>query len=112
MKLWLDDERQAPEGWIWEKDPWAVIDMIASGKVTDISLDHDLGAETTGYTVLASLESMVVRNIIEKVPGIKIHTANPIGLERMERAVKSMRKLEEAIKLKRSHELDFWKRQG
>lgn len=40
MKLWLDDEREAPEGWICEKDPWAVIDMLTSEKVTDISLDH------------------------------------------------------------------------
>lgn len=110
MKVWLDDEREAPEGWIWEKDPLAVIDMVALGKVTDISLDHDLGAETTGYTVLASLESMIVGNMIEKVPKIEIHPANPIGQEMMERAAKSMRKLEEANKLKRSHKLDFWKR--
>jgi len=112
MKVWLDDEREAPEGWIWEKDPWDVIDMLASGKVTDISLDHDLGVENTGYTVLAWLESMVVRDIIKKMPKIEIHTANPIGRERMEEAVKSIMKLEEANKLNRSHKLDFWKREG
>ncbi|MFX0202319.1 MAG: cyclic-phosphate processing receiver domain-containing protein [Candidatus Hodarchaeota archaeon] len=113
MKVWLDDdEREAPEGWIWEKDPSAVVDMIASGKVAEISLDCDLGAGITGYIVLAWLERMVGRDFIGKVPKIQIHTANPIGRKRMEQAVKSIRKLDEANKINRSHKLDFWKREG
>lgn len=44
--------------------------------------------------MLASLENMVVVNMIEKVLKIEIHAANPVDLERMEQAVKSIRKLD------------------
>lgn len=47
MKLWLDDERPAPEGWIWVKtgqEAIAILDDLgsATGELTHMSFDHDL----------------------------------------------------------------------
>ncbi|MGI2080401.1 cyclic-phosphate processing receiver domain-containing protein [Shewanella putrefaciens] len=43
MKIFLDDERLAPTGWLQVRWPDEVISYLAKGMVTDISLDHDLG---------------------------------------------------------------------
>jgi hypothetical protein len=44
MKLWLDDMREAPPGWIWAKDVSGAKGHLKSGLVEDFSTDHDLGA--------------------------------------------------------------------
>ena len=54
MKVYLDDERETPKGWVRCYWPDEVIDLLHSGEVAEISLDHDLGddARGTGYDVL------------------------------------------------------------
>ena len=87
MKVWLDDERPAPPGWkhcLW---PDEVIKLLKTGRVTEISLDHDLGndARGTGMDVLNWLENAVAdpthpsvgRTTSLEPPKINIHTANP-----------------------------------
>ena len=86
----MDDERPAPAGWEQCRWPDEVIDLLKTGQVEEMSLDHDLGVFTdwdtgrntfpTGYEVLVWLEehSEVV------VPKITIHTANPVARKRME----------------------------
>lgn len=50
MNLWLDDERPAPEGWTWVKDPIDAIGYLERGDVERMSLDHDLGEHIpSGY---------------------------------------------------------------
>jgi hypothetical protein len=51
MKVYLDDERVAPEGWYQVRWPEEVIELLESGEVTHLSLDHDLGDDKhgTGY---------------------------------------------------------------
>lgn len=44
MKLWLDDVRPAPEGWVWVKTVDEAKKLLESGQVQQASLDHDLGA--------------------------------------------------------------------
>ena len=92
MKLYLDDERKAPIGWKQCRWPSDVIEFLKNTtEVTEISLDHDLGADSigTGYDVLAWIEEQVVcSNYVP--PKIRIHTANPAARIRMERAVKSI----------------------
>ncbi len=91
MKVYLDDIRMAPDGWVRTWWPEEVIALLKTGAVTEISLDHDLGdilntprggKERTGYDVLLWLERAV---IVEgfKPPVIHIHTANPVAEERM-----------------------------
>lgn len=89
MKIWLDDERRAPEGWVRIFHVIDAINLLESGEVDEISPDHDLGEHMNGYQVLERLERMVVFNKMEP-PIIHIHTANPVARKRMEQAVKSI----------------------
>jgi hypothetical protein len=43
MKLWHDDVRPPPEGWVWARTNEAAKELLLTGKVEEISLDHDLG---------------------------------------------------------------------
>lgn len=66
MKVYLDDERQAPEGWIRVYWPDEAIELLKKGNVTKISLDHDLGDDDkgTGYDVILWLEKAAyLRNL-------------------------------------------------
>ena len=58
MKIYLDDMRQTPDGWIGMKYPGKVIELLKSNKVTEISLDHDLGDDSfgNGYDVILWIE--------------------------------------------------------
>jgi hypothetical protein len=99
VRVFLDDVRDAPAGWVRTQTPEETIELLATGEVTELSLDHDLGldtpeAERTGYTVLAWLE----REIGEgrwtfPLPGFTIHSANPPGVIRMQRAIDSIHRL-------------------
>lgn len=93
MKIYLDDEREAPEGWYRTKQVDQTIFFLGSGLVTHISLDHDLGYEyegcPTGYDVLLWIEKEVVTNGF-KPPRIKIHSANSSAVVKMKLAVQSI----------------------
>lgn len=94
MKLYLDDERIAPDGWVQVRWPDEAIKLLEKGGVTHLSLDHDLGDDQrgTGYDVLLWIEQEVVlqRHV---PPEIAIHTANPAARQRMIAAVDAIRKL-------------------
>ena len=95
MRVYLDDERVAPPGWIQVRWPEEAIDLLKTGQVTDLSLDHDLGDDEhgTGYDVLLWIEEEVVRNDFVP-PSMNIHSANPPARRRMEEAIMSiMRRL-------------------
>lgn len=91
MKLWVDDIREAPKGWVWAKDALEATDYLLTNEVTHISLDHDLGDDDlgTGYDVLNWLELEVHDGKI-KCPKISLHTANPVGRMRMEQVIRKM----------------------
>lgn len=68
--------------------PEQAIALLQDGDVTEISLDHDLGddAHGTGYDVIAWIEEAVVTRGF-KPPRITIHSANPVGRDRMLRGI-------------------------
>lgn len=43
MKIFLDDIRKPPNGWIQVYWPDEMINLLKTGFVEEISLDHDLG---------------------------------------------------------------------
>lgn len=95
MKLWVDDIRKAPDGWIKTKSAWAAIEILSSGVVVELSLDHDLGNELevgTGYKVLTWIEERVALEGFVP-PIIKIHTSNVSAKGKMGQAVRSIMKL-------------------
>ncbi len=94
MKVYLDDERIAPDGWVQVLWPDEAIKLLQMGYVTHLSLGHDLSDDRrgTGYDVLLWLEQEVDLNGFLP-PEITIHTANPAARERMLAAVNSIIKL-------------------
>lgn len=44
VKVYLDDVRPTPAGWVRAYTPEEIIDLIRTGKVEAISLDFDLGS--------------------------------------------------------------------
>lgn len=61
MKVYLDDERTTPEGWVRVYWPDEAIELLKAGQVQEISLDHDLVNDErgTGYDVVAWIEETV-----------------------------------------------------
>lgn len=88
MKVFLDDERPTPEGWVSVRWPEEAIALLETGRVTEVSLDHDLGddAHGTGYDVLLWIEEAVaVRGVVP--PRIRVHSANSSARQKMELAI-------------------------
>jgi hypothetical protein len=96
VRLYLDDVREAPGGWVRTHTPEETIGLLQTGEVTHLSLDHDLGLDTeeserTGYSVLTWPEEEVALGRWRfPLPAITIHSANPVGRERMLRAIGSI----------------------
>ncbi len=96
MKIYLDDERKAPEGWIQRRWPEEVIEDLKTGKVIHLSLDHDLGEGSeyehprTGYDVILWLEEQVKMNGLVPPRYIYIHSANPVARQKMKAGLKQI----------------------
>jgi len=104
IKLWYDDVRPAPEGWVWARTNDEAIALLSCNDVTHASLDHDMGnhdlpegtydggpnsgsgmpqkGEENGY----HLVQWMIKN--DKLPGwIRVHSWSPSGGEHMYRAL-------------------------
>ena len=94
MKVYLDDERTAPDGWITVRWPFEAIALMEKYAVTEISLDHDLGNDTkgTGYDIILWIEEQVASNNYVP-PEIKVHSANISARKKMEAGIKSIKNL-------------------
>ncbi len=86
VMLWIDDERPAPESWLWVKSSGAAIKVLSTGRVTEVSFDHDLGGDDTAYMVASWCEEMASRDLLK---GFKwnVHSANPVGRIRITSAM-------------------------
>lgn len=96
MKIWLDDLRDPKKGkeyydYVWIKSPEVCMDLVKRGYITDISFDHDLGVELTGYDVAKHIEGLCYYKLIS-CPRWNIHSANPVGRANIEAAMKSAEK--------------------
>lgn len=91
MKVYLDDERETPNGWVRVYWPSEAIEILKTNKVKEISLDHDLGNDDrgTGYDVVLWIEESVVTKGF-KAPIIKVHSANSSARAKMELGIKSI----------------------
>jgi hypothetical protein len=85
LKVFLDDERATPTGWVRTYWPDEVIVLLETGQVQELSLDHDLGDDSrgTGYDVILWIEEAVaLRGFVS--PRITVHSANPTAAARMQ----------------------------
>jgi len=97
LKIYLDDERRPPPGWLLVRWPEEVIALLMTCQVEALSLDHDLGDlddERTGYTVLQWLEEQVATCDFEPPEEIAVHSANASAAAKMRRAIQSIRRFE------------------
>ena len=80
ISLYVDDIRNAPEGWACSRTYQSTISLFETGwfEIDKLSLDHDLGEEKTGYDIA----KYIVENNI-KINEIFLHTANPVGRDNM-----------------------------
>lgn len=109
-KLWLDDFRPAPSGWIWVKTVDEAKQYLLAGDIEDASLDHDLGACTKclngrsakdwliehNYTQMPNCEHMgtwytlvcwMEENDIWPKNKPTVHSSNPVGRKKMQVAI-------------------------
>lgn len=107
MKLWHDDVRPAPEGWMWaRRNSEAKAILMNCWPIVEISLDHDLGLHDVvlpenpdeqmdvlflkGQAAETGLD--LVNWMIEegRVPrSVTIHSWNPPGAQAMLRAFRA-----------------------
>lgn len=90
MRIWLDDVRPAPEGYIHVRSVNEAKDMILHCEQMDkpievIDCDHDLGAFANyGGDGIKLLDWLLERRTFYSV---KLHTANPVGRANMQRTL-------------------------
>lgn len=94
MRVYLDDERSTPEGWHRVYWPQEAIALLKQGKVTEISLDHDLGDDEngTGYDVVLWIEEAVATQGFQP-PIIRLHSANSSARQKMEFGIANIKRL-------------------
>lgn len=93
LRLWLDDERTAPPGWVHARTGDEAKLVLLTGQVVHASFDHDLGASESSYDVLNWLEGRCTMGEGIAPATIRVHTANPPGRTRMKQAAASIARL-------------------
>ena len=88
MKIWVDDIRPAPDGYVWCKSVYATINLIerCNGYIDVIDLDHDAGDFYSfggDYINILNWLEETGRNY-----PIRIHSMNPVGVENMRRIIR------------------------
>lgn len=93
MKLWVDDERPAPDDtWTLARSSDEAVLHLIMRNWDEISLDHDLGGDDTGFLVL---DWMIHEGVWPKT--LTIHTSNPPARKRMLAAANAEAPAEMAI---------------
>ncbi|RZI61947.1 MAG: hypothetical protein EOP37_05280 [Rubrivivax sp.] len=94
MRVFLDDERAAPDGWTRAYWPYEVIELLKAGGVEELSLDHDLGDDErgTGYDVVLWVEEAVALHGFIP-PRMRVHSANSSAREKMEAGIRAIERL-------------------
>lgn len=93
MKIWLDDERPPPDqSWIHVTNYYDCIHLLNNQNVTEISLDHDLGQNKSGYDVAKFIEENANNNV-PPPNKISVHSQNPVGKKYIQIAVNNAYKL-------------------
>lgn len=88
MKIWLDDIRSAPDGYVWCRSVNEVIGVISNtnDKIELIDCDHDLGEYARdGGDGIKLLDWLAEHGLFYK---IHLHTMNPVGKANMERLIR------------------------
>lgn len=88
MKVYLDDQRPAPNGWTLARNADEAIALLRKGTVTELSLDYDLGDPYfgTGLDVLDWLERALAERRVT-LPRLTAHSGSMVGRRRLETSI-------------------------
>jgi len=94
VRVYLDDERPTPDGWVRVHWPSEAIALLETGAVRELSLDHDLGDDErgTGYDVVLWIEEAVALRGF-RPPKMSVHSANSSAREKMIAGIQSIERL-------------------
>ena len=103
MKIWVDDVRPAPEGYVWCKSTLNALRTIYynADEIDEIALDHDAGEYVFEggdfIEILKELERLChSTNALKRACWLErcrrfrfsFHSANPVGVENMRKIIK------------------------
>jgi hypothetical protein len=108
LQVWLDDDlvdRAAPSRWTHVTTAAEAISLLDTGRVVELSLDHDLGDDERfgrGVDVVDWLaeQQEVHDRVLWPRDGITLHTANGVGRDTMARTVE--RYAQQRLRVRRS----------
>lgn len=94
IKVYLDDKRKTPDGYIrafWPEDVYTFLNNL---NVVELSLDHDLGDDThgTGYDVVCYIEEKIYLEEMDLIP-IKVHSDNSSAVKKMKLGISNINAL-------------------
>lgn len=91
MKVFLDDERDTPEGWTRTYTVEETLSLLETKQVTELSVDNDLGENIPeGYKVLDTLEEWVHFDPSFPIPIITVHSSNASRVQSMKQAIANL----------------------
>lgn len=83
-KLFVDDMREIPPGWIGARTVSEAIAVLANLPISHVSLDHDIIFPRSGTSLYQALSNENFRGVAyyiaamdsTRMPAVRIHTAN------------------------------------
>lgn len=91
-KIYLDDARPVPEGFIGVKNYSEFVQFInKNGLPHFISLDHDLGEEKSSFDCAKFLVNYCLDHHLE-LPKYTVHSQNLVGKENIEKLLENFNK--------------------
>lgn len=76
MKLWIDDIRPAPDGWVWAKTLDSALRLYLMEAPDVISFDHDLGGDETSMPLAKLIEENAFNGNRETATGLGLGQCN------------------------------------
>ena len=83
MKVWLDDERPAPDGWAHVATPTAMVDLLSTRQVEEISLRLDTAPEQAGLTIALWLKNTWKADPTFPIPEVTVRDLDVDSWEHM-----------------------------
>lgn len=98
VRLWIDDLRPVPEGWICARDAAQARFLFEAAQaegftIVEVSFDHDLGLGASGYDVATWLEERVAYGQMPAPAKLGVHSANSVGVKRLWQVIDSIERL-------------------
>lgn len=94
MKVYLDDLRDTPVGFVRTYTVEETIELLKTRQVEVLSLDNDLGTDQPeGWTTLDWLEEVIYNDPTFPIPEMHVHSANSTRVDHMKRAILSIERI-------------------